>query len=44
MTAVLEILIDTDEFVHAMPFRAGAWNEPIPLMRHLRIEGLVCDA
>jgi predicted nucleotidyltransferase len=35
-----EILIDTDEFVHAMPFRAGAWNERTPLMRDIRIEGV----
>jgi predicted nucleotidyltransferase len=35
-----EILIDTDEFVHAMPFRAGAWNERTPLMREIRIEGI----
>jgi hypothetical protein len=34
------ILIDTDEFVHAMPFRAGAWNERTPLMREIRIEGV----
>ena len=35
-----EILIDTDEFVHAMPFRAGTWNERTPLMREIRIEGI----
>ena len=35
-----EILMDTDEFVHAMPFRAGAWNERTPLMREIRIEGV----
>jgi predicted nucleotidyltransferase len=35
-----EILIDTNEFVHAMPFRAGAWNERTPLMREIRIEGV----
>jgi uncharacterized protein len=35
-----EILIDTDEFVHAMPFRAGAWNERTPFMREIRIEGI----
>jgi predicted nucleotidyltransferase len=35
-----EILIDTDEFVHAMPFRAGARNERAPLMREIRIEGI----
>jgi predicted nucleotidyltransferase len=35
-----EILIDTDEFVHAMPFRAGEWNERTPLMREIRIEGI----
>ena len=34
------ILMDTDEFVHAMPFRAGAWNERTPLMREIRIEGV----
>jgi predicted nucleotidyltransferase len=35
-----DILIDTNEFVHAMPFRAGAWNERTPLMREIRIEGI----
>ena len=35
-----EILVDTDEFVHAMPFRAGSWNERTPLMREIRIEGI----
>src|ERR1700733_14706006 len=30
-----EILIDTDAFVHAMTFRAGAWNERTPLMREI---------
>ena len=35
-----EILIDTNEFVHAMPFPAGSWNDRTPLMREIRIDGV----
>ena len=35
-----DILIDTGEFIHAMPFPAGSWNERTPLMREIRIEGV----
>lgn len=35
-----EILHDTGEFVHAMPFLAGAYNERTPLMHEVRREGI----
>ena len=35
-----DILTDTGELVHAMPFRMGAWNDRTPLMREIRIEGI----
>jgi predicted nucleotidyltransferase len=34
------ILDDTGEFVHAMPYRAGAYEERTPLMREIRREGI----
>jgi predicted nucleotidyltransferase len=30
----------TGEFVHAMPYRAGAYDERTPLMREIRREGI----
>ena len=36
-TAMIE---ETGEFVHAMPYRAGAYNERTPLMREIRREGI----
>jgi predicted nucleotidyltransferase len=35
-----DILGDTGEFVHAMPHRAGAYDERTPLMREIRREGI----
>jgi predicted nucleotidyltransferase len=35
-----DILGDTGEFVHAMPYRAGAYDERTPLMREIRREGV----
>jgi predicted nucleotidyltransferase len=35
-----EILGDTGEFVHAMPYRAGAYNERTPLMLGIRADGI----
>jgi predicted nucleotidyltransferase len=35
-----EILEQTGEFVHAMPYRAGFYNERTPLMREIRREGV----
>ena len=34
------ILAQTGEFVHAMPYRAGSYNESTQLMRELRREGV----
>ena len=34
------ILAHEGEFIHAMPYRAGAYNERTPLMRELRREGV----
>ncbi len=33
-----DILYDTGELIHAMPYRAGAWSERTPLM-HLNCSG-----
>ena len=35
-----EIISETGEFVHAMPYQAGAYNERTPLMREIRREGV----
>jgi predicted nucleotidyltransferase len=35
-----EILFETGEFVHALPHAAGAYEEPTPLMREIRREGV----
>ena len=36
-----DILYDTGEFVHAMPYPAGSYNDPrTPLMHEIRREGL----
>lgn len=34
-----EILEDTGAFVHAMPYRAGAYGDRTPLMHEVRREG-----
>lgn len=33
------ILMDTGAVISAKPFRAGAYNEPLPLMREIQCEG-----
>ena len=35
-----DIIGDTGEFVHVMPYSAGAYNERTPLMREIRLEGI----
>ena len=36
-----DILYDTGEFIHAVPYRAGFYNDPRePLMHEIRAEGL----
>ncbi|HJU20192.1 MAG TPA: nucleotidyltransferase domain-containing protein [Stellaceae bacterium] len=35
-----EILYDTGAFVHALPYRAGAYWERTPLMHEIRREGI----
>lgn len=34
------IIEETGEFVHAMPYAAGSYNERTPLMREIRREGI----
>jgi predicted nucleotidyltransferase len=34
------ILEETGEFVHAMPYRAGSYNDRTPLMHEIRGEGI----
>ena len=34
------IIDETGEFVHAMPYAAGTYNERTPLMREIRLEGI----
>ena len=34
------ILDETGEFIHAMPYRAGSYNERTPLMHEIRAEGI----
>jgi predicted nucleotidyltransferase len=40
--AGLEVTIidETGEVVHAMPYRAGAYDEPTPLMHEIRADGI----
>jgi predicted nucleotidyltransferase len=35
-----DILYDVGGVIHAFPFRAGAYNEPTPLMHEVRQDGL----
>src|SRR4051794_2997012 len=35
-----DILADTGAFIHAMPYRAGAYRERTPLMHEIRLEGV----
>lgn len=37
---VTDILYDDEAFIHAMPFRAGAYRDRTPLMREIRREGV----
>ena len=34
------ILGETGEFIHAMPYRAGSYDERTPLMHEIRAEGI----
>jgi uncharacterized protein len=35
------LLDETGEFIHAMPYRAGSYNDPrMPLMHEIRAEGI----
>lgn len=40
MPVVTEILYDDGAFIHAMPYREGAYRERTPLMHEIRHEGL----
>lgn len=35
-----DILYDTGEVIHAMPYRAGAYKERTPLMHEIRADGI----
>lgn len=35
-----DLLDETGEFVHAMPYRAGSYNERTPLMQEVRTDGV----
>jgi uncharacterized protein len=35
-----DILDETGEFIHAMPYRAGSYNERTPLMHEVRADGI----
>jgi predicted nucleotidyltransferase len=37
---VTDILYDAGAFIHAMPYRAGAYRERTPLMHEIRREGV----
>jgi predicted nucleotidyltransferase len=37
---VTDILYDDEAFIHAMPYRAGSYEERTPLMREIRQEGV----
>ena len=37
---VTDILYADEAFIHAMPFRAGAYRDRTPLMREIRREGV----
>ena len=34
------ILEETGEFIHAMPYRAGSYDERTPLMHEIRADGI----
>jgi len=35
-----DILDETGEFIHAMPYRAGSYEERTPLMHEIRADGI----
>jgi hypothetical protein len=35
-----DVLYDLGAVVHAMPYRAGAYNESLPLMHEIRADGI----
>ena len=35
-----DILNETGAFIHATPYRAGAWNDRTPLMHEVRADGV----
>jgi uncharacterized protein len=35
-----DILVNTGEFIHAIPYRARAYNERTPLMHEVRADGI----
>jgi hypothetical protein len=37
---IVDIIDDTGVVIHAMPYRAGSYNDRTSLMRELRIEGV----
>jgi predicted nucleotidyltransferase len=37
---VTDILYENEEFIHAMPYRAGAYRDPTPLMDEIRADGV----
>ncbi len=38
-----DILNETGEFIHAMPYLTGSYEERTPLMLALRSEGSICE-
>jgi uncharacterized protein len=36
----MDLLAETGEFIHAMPYRAGSYNERTPLMLEVRTVGI----
>ena len=37
---VTDILYDHEEFIHAMPYRAGAYRHETPMMQEIRADGV----
>ena len=37
---VTDILYRDGQLIHAMPYRAGSYDEPTPLMHEIRSEGI----
>ena len=36
-----DLLDDTGEFIHVLPYRAGAYNDRTPLMHEIRADGIM---